>query len=584
MKSSRLSPEWKRLLGHLVPYRTKIAFTVLCTASTAAFGVVNAEILRRMVKAAQQMDFTAIGWLVATAALLLPVLLVVNYYSEVWAVEFSQSVLRDIRDECVGHLTKLPVSYLDHHKTGEILSKLNNDTGMIQGFLRRGFTFLLFLPFMIVFYLAYLLWLSPLLVVVSFLTFPVLMTLGYQMSNRFKAGSKRYMAFMGQLNNSISDMIGGIAMVKVFGLKPFLSRSYEERLGQATRQAKENDGYMVWADVFHSAARNLGTLSCLVFGAWMVIEGQLELGALVAFYAVLVLSLQPIMDLAYVSFEAKSALAACERVFTVLDFPVEPQGAFRGGPTIPPGAPLIRFDDVRFAYHESAPVLKGVSFEVIEGQTVALVGPSGGGKTSVLQLLLGFYQPQSGTISFEGRSLEEWDREALRDRLAYVPQTSFLFPLTVHENLALGREGATADEVRAAAKLAHAAEFIEQIPTGYDSPVTERGGNFSGGQNQRLAIARSFLKDAPVLLLDEATASLDRQSEQLVQEALETLSRRRTVLVVAHRLSTVEHADRILVLDQGVIQEAGTSAELLAREGLFARLYAAARSGDGALS
>lgn len=582
MKPRSVSPELKRLLSHLTPYRGRIALTVVCTAATAGFGVVNAEILRRMIGAAQVTDFTAIWWLVGAAALLLPLYLLVNYSSEVLAVEFSQSVLRDIRDECVEHLTKLPVSYLDHHKTGEILSKLNSDTGMIQGFLRRGFTFLLFLPFMIAFYFAYLLWLSPLLVLGTFITFPILMTLGYRMSTRFKAGSKRYMAFMGQLNNSISDMIGGIAMVKVFGLTPFLNRSYEHRLGQATAQAKENDGYMVLGDVFNSVARNIGTLSCLIFGAWLVIEGQLELGALVAFYAVLVLSLQPIMDLAYVSFEAKSALAACERVFTVLDFPVEPQGEFQGQ-AVAAGAPLIRFEGVHFAYHESAPVLKGVSFEVFEGQTVALVGPSGGGKTSVLQLLLGFYQPQSGTISFEGKPLEEWDRGALRDRLAYVPQTSFLFPLTVGENLALGREGATADEVRQAAQLAHAAEFIEEIPTGYDTPVTERGGNFSGGQNQRMAIARSFLKDAPVLLLDEATASLDRQSEQLVQDALETLSRSRTVLVVAHRLSTVEHADRILVLDQGVIQESGTAAELLAKDGLFARLYAAARAGEGSL-
>jgi subfamily B ATP-binding cassette protein MsbA/ATP-binding cassette subfamily B protein AbcA/BmrA len=279
-----------------------------------------------------------------------------------------------------------------------------------------------------------------------------------------------------------------------------------------------------------------------------------------------------------VAFEAKSALAACERVFTILDFPVEPNGTFQDLAPVPAGAPLIQFEDVAFAYHESAPVLRNVTFDVYEGQTVALVGPSGGGKTTLLQLLCGFYQPQAGSISFRGRPLGEWDLKVLRDQLAYVPQTSYLFPLTVGENLALGRDGATPDEVRVAARLAHAAEFIEEIPTGYDTPVTERGSNFSGGQNQRMVIARSFLKDARVLLLDEATASLDSQSERLVQEALETLSRSRTVLVVAHRLSTVEHADRILVLDQGVIQEAGTYDELMAKGGLFARLYAAAQS------
>jgi ABC-type multidrug transport system fused ATPase/permease subunit len=200
---------------------------VFCTAATAGFGVVNAEILRRIVKAAQHSDFTAIWWLVGTAAIIFPLFLVVNYANEVLAVEISQTVLRNIKDECVAHLSCLSVSYLDHIKTGEILSKLNNDTTLIQGFLRRGLIFILFMPFMITFYLVYLLTLSPVLVLVSFLTFPVLMTLGYRMSTKFKAGSKRYMAFMGQLNNSISDMIGGIAIVKSFGLTPFLSRSYE---------------------------------------------------------------------------------------------------------------------------------------------------------------------------------------------------------------------------------------------------------------------------------------------------------------------------------------------------------------------
>jgi ABC-type multidrug transport system fused ATPase/permease subunit len=551
---------------------------VFCTAATAGFGVLNAEILRRIVKAAQHSDFTAIWWLVGTVAIIFPLFLVVNYASEVLAVEISQTVLRNIKDACVAHLSRLSVSYLDHMKTGEILSKLNNDTTLIQGFLRGGLIFILFMPFMITFYLVYLLTLSPVLVLVSFLTFPVLMTLGYRMSTKFKAGSKRYMAFMGQLNNSISDMIGGIAVVKSFGLTPFLNRSYEVKLSQATAQAKVNDTNMIWGNLANNIARNVGTLSCLIFGGWLTIRGQLELGSLVAFYSVLVLSLNPIMELAYVAFEAKSTLAACERVFTILDFPVEPNGTFQDLAPIPAGAPLIQFEDVAFAYHESAPVLRNVTFEVYEGQTVALVGASGGGKTTLLQLLCGFYQPQAGSISFRGRPLGEWDREALRDQLAYVPQTSYLFPLTVGENLALGRDGATPDEVRVAARLAHAAEFIEEIPTGYDTPVAERGSNFSGGQNQRMVIARSFLKDARVILLDEATASLDSQSERLVQEALETLSRSRTVLVVAHRLSTVEHADRILVLDQGVIQEAGTYDELMAKGGLFARLYAAAQS------
>jgi ABC-type multidrug transport system fused ATPase/permease subunit len=392
------------------------------------------------------------------------------------------------------------------------------------------------------------------------------------------------MQYMGQLNNSISDMIGGISIVKSFCLEPFLNRGYEKKLEYATSQAKTNDKNLFNGQLAFNIAENFATICCLVLGGYLSIKGLLDLGSLVAFYAVLGLALRPLMDMSYMFFEAKATLAAAERVFTVLDYPVENSGNYKGEEKIDnQKIPVAKFENVSFEYNENVSVINDLSFEIYEGETVAIVGPSGGGKSSILNMLCGFYRPKSGSISFMGKDIEEWDIAGMRDKIAYVSQTSYLFPISIADNIALGREGATREEVIDAAKLAFADEFISNSTNSYDTIVEERGGNFSGGQNQRMSIARAFLKNAPVLLLDEATASLDRQSELQVQEAVENLSKNRTVIVVAHRLSTIQNADVILVLDKGRIQEKGTHDELLLQNGIYSRLYSAALTGEEAM-
>ena len=583
MFAAGVSKELKRLLMELKRFKNLIGLSLLCNALMAGFGIVMAEIIRHLIQAANLKDVSAIMHIGLLALAVLPLLVLISYGSELLPLIFSQKVLRNIKNQCVAHLTRLPPSYLDQNRSGEILSKLNNDTALIQGFLRRGVNFMLLVPFMILFYFIYLCWLSPQLTLVSFLSFPLLLTLGHRYATLFKTGSKKYMGFMARLNNSISDMIGGIALIKAFGLSDHHRTQYDAKLGDATRQAKANDSLMVLGGVFLTWAKNVAQMSCLIFGGWLTLQGKLDLASLVAFYSILVLSLQPIFELSYFIFEAKFSLAAAERVFTILDYPIEKTGTYQGQvkteslmQTQTELTPVIEFDRVSFGYVETAPILNNISFKIYPDQTVALVGPSGGGKSSILQLICAFYRPQTGHIIGQGRPLDDWDLDCWRDQLGYVPQSSFLFPLSLRQNLALGREEASLVNIEDAAHKAHAAEFIEQSEFGYDTLVSERGNNYSGGQNQRLAIARAFLKDAPILLLDEATASLDRPSEILVQEALENLSQNRTVLVVAHRLSTVEHADQILFLDQGQIQETGTYQELIKRQGLFARLYTSA--------
>lgn len=383
------------------------------------------------------------------------------------------------------------------------------------------------------------------------------------------------MEYMGKLNNSINDMIGGISIVKTFCLESFLSKNYEKKLRQATNQARITDKNLFGGRLAFEIAEKISMISCLIFGTYLCINNSFELGALVAFFTILGMSLNPIMDVSTMFFNAKSAMAAAERVFSVLDYPVEENGYYENENFNSDMIPIIKFDNVFFEYNENVPVVNELSFKVYKGQTVAIVGPSGGGKTSILNMICGFYKPQQGTISFMGKNINEWDNNLMRDNIAYVSQSSYLFPISIAQNIALGHEGCTHEEIVSAAKFAHADDFINDSSSGYDTIVEERGGNFSGGQNQRMSIARAFLKDAPVLLLDEATASLDRQSELQIQEAIENLSKNKTVVVVAHRISTIQNADVILVLDKGCIQEKGTHSELLDKNGVYTKLYSA---------
>lgn len=584
MTKKQKSPEVKRLLHYVSKHRPMVVLTLVATAAAALIGVINSEILRRIVNAAQTSDLNTIKQYAIMAAIFLPIMMISVYLSEVTANMFSNAVLRTIKDDSIKHVSKLPVSYLDHNKTGEIISKLSNDANNIQGFLQNGINYTIIIPFMIIFYAVYLIMINPLLFVTSFITYPVLFSIGYRLSTKFKAGSKKYMEYMGQLNNSISDMIGGISIVKAFCLEPFLNKGYEKKLEYATSQAKMNDTNLMNGQLAFGLAENFATLGCLILGGYLSILGRLDLGSLVAFYAVLGLAIRPLMDMSYMFFEAKSTLAAAERLFTVLDYPVEHSGSYIGEEKIDlQKEPIVKFENVCFEYNENVPVINNLNFEVYKGQTVAIVGPSGGGKSSILNMVCGFYRPIRGSISFMGKNIEDWEIDAMRDKIAYVSQTSYLFPISIADNIALGRDRSTREEIIEASKLAFADEFINNSANGYDTIVEERGGNFSGGQNQRMSIARAFLKDAPVLLLDEATASLDRQSELQIQQAIEQLSKNRTVIVVAHRLSTIQNADIILVLDKGQIQEQGTHEELLMNNGLYARLYSANLNAEEAL-
>ena len=317
--------------------------------------------------------------------------------------------------------------------------------------------------------------------------------------------------------------------------------------------------------------RQIPVLATAGAGGYLAVTGRLSPGGLFAFLYLLHFLVDSLSGIPGLLLELRSAGAAAARIAQVIQRPTERKGGnrFAGVQRLP----AVAFRDVVFSYGDQAAVLDGVDFGIPHQRTVALVGPSGGGKSTVFKLLCGFYEPERGSVDLYGHALREWSLEAARAELSLVAQDTYLFPATVAENISLSRPGASIDDVVEAAKMANAHEFIAELPQGYDTPVGERGSRLSGGERQRIGIARAILKDAPILLLDEPTSALDARSEALVEEALERFTEGRTVLVIAHRLSTIRSADEIVVLDGGRIVERGAHEDLMQRGGVYKQLY-----------
>ena len=543
------------------------AASVLCSY----LEVEKTDCLREIVDAAQRGDTAGILPVFLRALVVIGIIMLSVYFTRYAAGRFSTGIIRDIKLDSAKKVESLPMSYMTSNRSGEILSKMSSDANTVQGFMEGDFIQLMQLPFSFIFYTIYLITLNPLLFLLCFITVPILVPLGASFSIPFKSGSKKYMKYLGMVSNTVADMAGGIAVVKSYNLEDTLSSRYNSGIKRATDMALSNDKYQYKGSAVFMLARNIPTLICLIAGGYMCFRGEFTLGSLVAFSTLLTQTLSPLMRASSMFFNLRYASAAADRVFSIINEPSEPEGD-AVLTELPDGVAAVSFKDVSFGYEEDKPVLKGIALDIQKGETVGFAGASGCGKSTLLGLVCGFYRPTGGKILIGGVDLNDSSLKSTRGLISYVSQEAYLFPISIYDNIAMGKENATREEVIAAAKAAYAHDFITETENGYDTVVGERGCRLSGGQIQRISIARAMLKNAPILLLDEATSALDVKAEAEVQKALDNLSDGKTVLVVAHRLSTIMNADRIAVVQDGVICECGTHDELMKRGGAYAAL------------
>ncbi len=563
----------KRLFLFLTPYWKTLLVSAILLLSRAGVELVPPLFQKTIVdEVIGNSDLSRLGLLVGSLVGVYGLQQLINAADMFIRHALGEKFILDLRVHIYAYLQRLSLSFFERTSTGELMSRVTNDVNALENFVTHGSALTAVDLLRLCGGAIILLVLDARLALLVLLPVPILAVSLRYFNTRIRPVYRHVRARLGDINAQLQDSLSGIRVIQAF--------VQEEQ--ELARFAAESEGYYharvqgirYWATFFPAMrfVAAMGTVIVLGVGAVMAINGTLTLGTLVAFLSYIVSFYEPINRLTEIDNIFQEAIAAGERIFELLDETAE-IGDAPDAVELPPIQGDVLFDDVHFRYGSGDEVLRDVTFRMAAGEVVALVGPSGAGKTSIANLLCRFYDPIHGCISVDGYDLRNLKLASLRKQVAVVLQDTFLFNTTVRENLLYGKPDATDAELHAATKSAYAHEFIESLPEGYDTEIGERGVKLSGGQKQRLALARAILADPRILILDEATSSVDAEAEYLIQQALDAVLAGRTALVIAHRLSTVRNADKIVALEEGRIVEVGDHRELIERGGLYSQLY-----------
>jgi ATP-binding cassette subfamily B protein len=519
------------------------------------------------------LDKTAVLNLAAAAVIIIALVSAVSTYGEKYlTTSVGQRVMHDLRLTLYNHIQSLSLSFFAQQKTGDLIIRMTSDIDAVQDFVSSALLGMLVSALTLLGMLGVMFYLDWRFTLISLSVAPALFLVVYTFTRRIKNSARAVKQKEGEIASVVQESLSAVRLIKAFAREDFESRRLDEKSLESVELAMLARGVKAKLLPLVELIVAAGTCLVLWYGARLVLAGQISSGALIVFILYLGKMYKPMRELSKMTDTVSKASVGFERIREVLQTESQVRD-LPGARRAPPLRGRIEFERVSFDYDPERPVLRDIEMKVAAGEFVALVGPTGGGKSTLMSLIPRFYDPTAGSVKIDGADVRSFTLESLRGQVSYVLQETYLFRAPVWENIAYGKPGATREEIVRAAKLANADEFIRRLPEGYETVVGERGETLSGGQRQRITIARAIIRDTPILLLDEPSSGLDAESEELVFDALARLMEGKTSVVIAHRLATVMRADRIFAVEDGSIVESGTHAELLARGGLYSRLY-----------
>lgn len=571
----------KRYLQFVKPYKYRIFATIIVgiikfgipmliplLIKYAIDGVINKHALTTDEKVHHLT--IAIGIALFIFVIVRPPIEFIRQYLAQWT---SNKILYDIRKKLYNHLQALSARFYANNQVGQVISRVINDVEQTKDFILTGLMNIWLDCITIIIALSIMFFLDVKLTLAALFIFPFYILTVYVFFGRLRKLTRERSQALAEVQGFLHERVQGISVVKSFAIEDNEAKNFDKKNANFLTRALKHTRWNAYSFAAINTVTDIGPIIVIGVGAYLAISGSITVGTLAAFVGYLELLFGPLRRLVASFTTLTQSFASMDRVFQLIDEDYDIKNGV-GAQPIEIKQGRIDIDHVSFQYNDNeAPILKDINLSIEKGETVAFVGMSGGGKSTLINLIPRFYDVTSGQILIDGHNIKDFLTGSLRNQIGLVQQDNILFSDTVKENILLGRPTATDEEVVEAAKMANAHDFIMNLPQGYDTEVGERGVKLSGGQKQRLSIARIFLNNPPILILDEATSALDLESESIIQEALDVLSKDRTTLIVAHRLSTITHADKIVVIENGHIVETGTHRELIAKQGAYEHLY-----------